>query len=110
MNEFKDKEFSLGKSHTEGSYRLFFRKCGSCGQYKVVFTQKCLGSTNGGPEGIRTQWSTPQLLIGVKSDTMHLCDSCGHIADRVEYFFALEKKITLAETKLDEFRVLLEGR
>ena len=109
MNEFKDKEFTLGNPRTKGSYRLFFRKCGSCGQYKVIFTQKCLGESSGGPEGCRTHWAPPKLIIGVKSDTMYLCDSCGHLSERLEYLKGVEKKVVLAEAKLDEFRVLLEG-
>ena len=105
---FANQFWSLGRHGTKGSTRLFFGKCASCGQHKVLFIQKCTGQTSNAPEGIKTHWRTPKVLLGVKSDAGYLCDSCGHFKDRHEYLSKIENQVRQAEKKLDEIRVVIE--
>jgi len=101
---YEEWTFTKGVLGNKGSYRLFFRKYGSYGQHKVVFIQKCLGQTSSPPEGIRTNWATPLLVIGVESESMFLCESCGHFSDRIELKEELEEKIKMAKIKINEIK------
>ena len=102
-----NKEWYDGQRGREGTHRLFFRKCNMCGQHKVLFTQKCLGESSSPPEGCRTHWATPKLILGTSSKEGYLCDSCGHFKERFTELKKLEKQIELAEKKLNELRRFL---
>ena len=101
-----NKEWYDKLPRVEGSYRLFFRNCVMCGQPKVTFTQEYLGQTSSPPEGIRTHWGLPKVVLGVKSKAGYLCDSCGHFKERIEELRELEKKIELAEKKIMEYKAV----
>ena len=93
-----------------GNYRVFFRKCKSCGQYKVVYLQQKLKSEFDAAEGYKNRYGGFHILVGERVNGLDLCESCAHLGDRVKHERALNDRILRAEEYLDKLAELSSHR
>ena len=89
-----------------GDYRIFFRKCKSCGQTKVVYIQKKLEDEFDAAEGYKHRYGGFQILVGARVNGIDLCESCAHLGDRVKHAKDLENRIDEMESYLDKISEL----